>query len=92
MIVRISGEGQWRLDDDVRTRVNELDNAAVAAVEAGDEPGFHGSFDALLSMVRADGARLAGDDLHPSDVILPPADLSFDEAGEDFTGEGLIPD
>ena len=92
MIVRISGEGQWRLDDDVRNRVNELDNAAVAAVEAGDEPGFHGSFDALLSMVRADGERLAGDDLHPSDVILPPADLSFHEAGEDFTGEGLIPD
>jgi len=25
-------------------------------------------------------------------VILPPADLSFAEAGEDFTGEGLIPD
>ena len=43
-------------------------------------------------VVRADGERLAGDDLHPSDVILPPADLSFDEAGEDFTGEGLIPD
>ena len=92
MIVRISGEGQWRLDDDVRARVNELDNAAVAAVEAGDEPGFHGSFDALLSMVRADGERLAGDDLHPTDEILPPADLSFAEAGEDFTGEGLIPD
>jgi hypothetical protein len=92
MIVRISGEGQWKLDDDVRARVNELDNAAVAAVDAGDEPGFHESFDKLLAMVRADGARLPGDDLHPSDVILPPADLSFAEAGEDFTGEGLIPD
>jgi hypothetical protein len=25
-------------------------------------------------------------------VILPPADLSFREAGEDFTGDGLVPD
>ncbi len=92
MIVRISGEGQWTLDDDVLTRLNELDNAAVAAVEAGDEPGFHAKFDALLAMVRADGVRLPADDLHPSDVILPPADASFAEAGQPFTGEGLIPD
>lgn len=92
MIVRISGEGQWQLADSVRERVNELDNAAVAAVEAGDEAGFHASFDGLLEMVRADGERLPADDLHPSDVILPPADLSFAEAGEEFTGEGLIPD
>ena len=39
MIVRISGEGQWQLADSVRERVNELDNAAVAAVDAGDEAG-----------------------------------------------------
>jgi hypothetical protein len=92
MIVRIAGEGQWRLADEVRGRVNELDNAAVAAVEAGDEPGFHEAFDGLLTMIRADGARLPDDDLHPSDVIFPPADLTFAEAGADFTGEGLIPD
>jgi len=92
MIVRISGEGQWTLADSVRERVNELDNAAVAAVDAGDEAAFHASFDMLLNMVRTDGERLPADDLHPSDVILPPADLSFAEAGEEFTGEGLIPD
>jgi hypothetical protein len=92
MIVRISGEGQWQLADSVRERVNELDNAAVAAVDAGDEPAFHASFDSLLTMIRTDGERLPADDLHPSDVILPPADLSFAEAGEEFTGEGLIPD
>ena len=35
MIVRISGEGQYELADDQRERLNELDNQAVAAVEAG---------------------------------------------------------
>lgn len=92
MIVRISGEGQWRLADAVRERVNELDNAAVAAVDAGDEAGFHEAFDGLLAMVRSDGDRLADDDLHPSDVILPPSDLTFAEAAAEFSGDGLIPD
>ncbi len=32
------------------------------------------------------------DELEPSDLILPPADLTFAEAKEEFTGEGLIPD
>lgn len=92
MIVRISGEGQFRLSDGVRQQVNEHDNDAVAAVEAGDEAAFHRAFDELLTMVRSQGDELADDDLAASDVILPPSDLSFAEAHEEFTGEGLIPD
>lgn len=92
MIVRISGEGQFRLADDVLAQVNEHDNAAVVAVESGDEAAFHAAFDAMLALVRAHGEATADDDLSSSDVILPPADLSFAEAGEEFTGDGLIPD
>ena len=92
MIIRIASEDQYRLDDDVLTRVNERDNAAVAAVEAGDREGFQKNFDALLSLVRTEGTVIADDDLSVSDVIIPPDDLSFEEAGAEFTGEGLIPD
>ena len=92
MIVRISGEGQYRLDDDHHVKLNELDDAAVAAVEGDDEDGFHASFEELLAFVRGNGERLADDDLSASDHILPPADLSFPEAGEEFTGDGLIPE
>ena len=35
---------------------------------------------------------MAADDIESSDVILPPADVTFSEAAGDFTGEGLIPD
>jgi hypothetical protein len=42
--------------------------------------------------VRTEGTRLAEDDLRGSDIILPPADQSFVEAGTLFTGEGLVPD
>ena len=92
MIVRISNEGQYRLDDALHTRLNELDAAAVRAVESGDEDAFHAAFEELLQIVRSEGKELDDDDLDASDVILPPSDLSFVEAGEEFTGDGLIPE
>jgi hypothetical protein len=92
VIVRIATEGQYRLTDDVRERVNELDNACVAAVERGDEPEFHRTFEQLLELIRTEGQPVGDDDLESSDVLVPPPDTTFAEAAEDFTGEGLIPD
>ena len=92
MIVRISTEGQYRLPDGDADRLNDLDNDVVAAVEAGDEERFGEVFAQLLELVRSDGTPLAEDELEESDVILPPPDLTFDEAGVQFTGDGLIPD
>ena len=92
MIVRISEEGQFELSDDLHHRLNELDDATVAAVDRDDEDGFYAAFEELLQFVRSEGTELADDDLRASDIILPPADLTFVEAGEDFTGEGLVPD
>ncbi len=42
--------------------------------------------------MRRHGHKLESDDLEGSDVIIPPPDLSFDEARHEFTGDGLIPD
>jgi hypothetical protein len=92
MIVRISGEGQYRLPDEDAERLNELDNQAVAAVEQGDEGGFGELWSQMLELVANDGNALADDELVESDVILPPRDISFQEAKDEFTGEGLIPD
>ena len=92
MIVRISEEGQFELDEALHARLNELDDAVVAAVDRDDEDGFHAAFEELLQFVRMEGTPVGDDDLRPSEVILPPADMSFVEAGEDFTGEGLVPD
>lgn len=92
MIVRIMGEGQYRLADDVQERVNELDNAVVAAVERDDEDGFHAAFEELLDVIRTEGEHLGDDEIETSDVIVPPADTSMAEATAEFSGEGLIPD
>lgn len=92
MIVRISGEDQYRLADEHTERLNELDDAVVSACEGGDEKGYHEAFVALLDFVRSNGERVPDDELAGSDLILPPPDLSFEEAGKAFSGEGLIPD
>ena len=92
MIVRISTEGQYRLPDGDADRLNELDNEAVAAVDADDEDRFHEVFEQMLDLVRSEGRPLPVEDLEESDLILPPPDLTFVEAGEHFTGDGLIPD
>jgi hypothetical protein len=92
VIVRISTEDQYRLPDTDAERLNELDNEAVTAVDAGDEDRFHEIFEQMLQLVRGDGHKLGDDELEESDVILPPPDLSFVEAANEFSGDGLIPD
>jgi hypothetical protein len=92
MIVRISGEGQFEVPDGEAQRLNDLDNQAVAAVEAGDEATFQQLWNQMLDLVTSDGKELADDELVESDVILPPRDSTFAEAKSDFTGDGLIPD
>jgi hypothetical protein len=92
VIVRVSGEGQFRLPDEDAQRLNELDNQAVSAVEQGDETGFRELWSQMLELVASDGNALAEDELVESDVILPPRDVTFEEAKGEFTGEGLIPD
>lgn len=92
MIVRIAGEGQYELDGDHEQPLHDLDGEAVAAVEAGDEPRFRELWNRMLSLVEDEGRPVADDALFGSDVILPPRDVSFEEAQKDFTGEGLIPD
>jgi hypothetical protein len=92
MIVRISGEDQYQLADDDATHLNELESNVIEIVEGGREGEFAAAYGALLDYARTHGTRVGDDELASSDVILPPADLTFAEAGAEFTGDGLIPD
>ena len=91
MIVRIATEGQYDLDDGEADRLNELDNAVVAAVEAGNEDNFHQLYGQMIELVRDRGRPVPVEELVESEVILPPADLSFGEAGQQFSGDGILP-
>jgi hypothetical protein len=92
MIVRVMGEGQWRVDDSVQEELNALDAEALAALERGDEAGLDATLERMAELVRSRGEPLPPDDLSPSDAIIPPPDLTLEETRELFEGDGLIPD
>jgi hypothetical protein len=92
VIVRIATEDQYEIAGDDYTQLNDLDDAVVAAVEAGDNEAYVKTFAELIDYIRTNGTRIADDDLRESDVIVPPADTDMAEAARDFSGEGLIPE
>ena len=91
MIIRIQGEGQYKVGSAVLDRLNEIDNDLVLRAAEGDEAGFRQLLESMLDWVRSQGESLPVEDLHPSDIILPPGDLEFSEARTMFVDEGLLP-
>lgn len=91
MIVRILNEGQFDVTEDQLVRLNELDSAVEAAVEAGDEDAFSQALSVLLEAVRTEATPHGVETLDESDLILPPADATLEEVREMLAGDGLIP-
>ena len=92
MIVRVMGEGQFEVDEEVAKGLNELDEQAEQALQAGDRERLTELLERMAEAVRTNGARVPDDDLSPSEAIVPPPDLTLEEAQELFEGGGLIPD
>jgi hypothetical protein len=91
VIVRILGEGQYVVSDEVVDRLNELDATVESAIAAGDESAFRSALTELLDGVRTAGTPHDADSLDPSDLILPMADASLAEVKDMLSGDGLIP-
>jgi hypothetical protein len=92
VIVRVLGEGQFEVDDEVAKGLNDLDEQAERALEAGDETQLSELLGRMAEAVRTNGTRLPDEDLSSSEGIIPPQDLSLEEARRLFDGDGLIPD
>lgn len=90
MIVRILGEGQFRLDERLVDRVNSIDNKIVEHVSQGKKAEFSKDLANLISTIKELAEPLDPVELLPSDIIIPPADMSFEEAKQVFCEEGLI--
>ena len=91
MIVRILTEGQFDLPGSFCDDLNALDNKLVEVVELADRDQFQSFLKEMLDLVRENGKPLAIGEFVESDVVLPAPDITIDEAGELFTGEGLLP-
>jgi hypothetical protein len=90
MIIRILGEGQFRVDDAATADLQSLDASVESAVERSDQGALTAALGALLARARQ-GTPLPPDSLEPSDVIIPYEDATIDEVRKLLTDEGLIP-
>ena len=91
MIVRIATEGQFNLPGAYVDPLNDIDNQLVEAVEAGDRAEFTALLGEMLALVREHSSPLPVDELVESDLMLPAADLTLEEAQVLFVGEGILP-
>lgn len=93
-IVRIMGHGQFTVDSRTLKKLNEIDNALVELVskERSDDAEFKKRLAELTDMVMKNGRPLDPREIIRSDIILPSADLSIDEAKRLFQGDGVIPE
>lgn len=90
MIVRILGEGQYRLADANVPDFDAIDDRLTEAIERGDQTGFAADFAELVAFVRAHGEPTAADHLGASDLVLPPADSGFEEVRAMLREDGLV--
>ena len=92
MIVRILTEGQYNLPGAFIDDLNAIDNELVEVVESGDRDAFDSTLKRMLDLVRENGTPVPVDELVESDLVLPEPDITLEEAGELFVGEGIVPD
>jgi hypothetical protein len=92
MIIRILGEGQYKIDDKHLDELNKIDNRIVDHVNKGDKVEYKKDLEKLTTSVKQLGMPLDSAEIVQSDFIFPPEDLSFEEAKNIFNGTGLIKD
>jgi hypothetical protein len=91
VIVRILGEGQYRLDDAAFAKAGEVDDRVQAAAEAGDDAAFTVALGELLDVITTHGTELAVDEFEGSDAVIPGHGTTLEEAQDLLSSEGLIP-
>ena len=91
MIIRVQGSGQYRLEDGAISGVNEIDSRLLQAVQQHDEQGVTSILYQLIAYVQTHGQQIDPDEIVPSDAILPPDNLTYDEILAVLREDGLIP-
>ncbi len=90
MIVRILGEGQFRVGEDTAAKLTALDKDLDAAVRDDHEDTFSATLHAAVALVRTTGTPLGTDEIVTAEYILPFADASVDEVRQ-LLADGTIP-
>lgn len=92
MIIRIMNDNQYIVPSIYYDDINKIDNEIVRIIARGDKKTFKEKYKELIGLVHKNGVPMDVKTLKESDLIIPPADLTFEQAKKIFVGQGLIPD
>ncbi|MGA7087406.1 MAG: PspA/IM30 family protein [Candidatus Dormiibacterota bacterium] len=90
IVVRISGEDQYRLNIAERPQLEPLDEVLSKAIDTQDPAAYAKALSDLLNFVRSHGSKLPTDSLVSSDVVLPSEDMTLDEATKLLSDGGTV--
>ena len=101
VIIRISGQGQFKVSTEILDKINEIDNSIVDLIEnvslgSSDHKLTQKELQAKLTemnnLITSKGQPMDDKEIVESGVIVPDSDLSIEEATKIFKGEGIISD
>jgi hypothetical protein len=91
-IVRVMGHGQFRVGNRTAKKISRIDNELIKIIELrreGEKEYSRRVLDAL-GLVKKDGVPLEHNEIIQSDIIVPGADISIEEAKNLFTDQHLL--
>jgi hypothetical protein len=102
-IVRLSGQGQFKVNREILDRINDIDNSIVNLLENADvdvddnsikvkQKELNGKINEIINLIRTNGMQLDDKEITQSQIMIPSPDISVDEAKKIFRGEGIIDD
>jgi hypothetical protein len=91
-IVRVMGHGQFRVGNRTAKMISRIDNELIKIIELRKEGEKKYSRRVLdvLGLVKKDGVPLEHNEIIQSDIIVPGADISIEEAKNLFTDQHLL--
>ena len=101
VIIRISGQGQFRVNSEIIDKINEIDNSIVDLIEnislgSSDhkltQKELQSKLTEMKNLITSKGEPIDDKEIVESDVIVPDSDLSIEEATKICKEEGVISD
>jgi phage shock protein A len=86
IVVRVQGEGQFRLAGSFKGELDGYDQKVTAAIEAGQPAALKQSVHDVIAFVKSHGVPVADAENAASQVVLPSEDLTLEEAKKIMAG------
>lgn len=101
IIIRISGQGQFKVTSEILDKINKIDNSIVdltenISLDSSDrkltQKELQSKLTEMKNLITSNGQPINDKEIVESDVIVPESDISIEEATKIFKEEGIISD